>query len=142
MWRIKSTIKSKQFKSSRLVSSALKAKGIDVSSSSVKQAVHSMHLTARWVRRKPRLTESQKSARCQFARKHLNYTWDRVLFSDEKTWQTFMLPGGKNYMVRTDDPNDPSLFAETVKRPAKMQVWGGVTYWGKLPLHFFEEELG
>lgn len=139
--KVKATMKGKRHTPSRVVSSKLARRGVNISHATVCRTARSAGLRPHRVYKKPRLTAVQKTSRLKFAKKHRFTNWRKVIFSDEKTWQTFMGPGGKDDIVWTDNKDDPSLVAETVKKPTKVQVWGGVSYYGKLPLHFFEEEL-
>ena len=80
--------------------------------------------------KKPRLTAAMKAKRLQFANNHQHWSdwtgekWGKVLFSDESTFQQFVVrkrhvrrPTGKRFDRRYTIP--------TVKHPPSRMVWGG-----------------
>lgn len=139
--QIRRHLKRKRGASTRKVADALQVEGTHISHETVRKAAKQLNLVPHRRFRKPRLTEAHKRARKKFVWGKQKFDWKRVMFSDEKKWGTFMAPGGKNDIIWTDNADDSLLIAETVSRPAKIQVWGGITWWGKTPLHFFDEEL-
>ena len=81
--------------------------------------------------RKPRLTPVMKAKRLAFA-KHCDWTiqqWSKVLFSDESTFQQFVVrkrhvrrPPGKRY--------DDKYTVSTMKHPPSQMIWGAMSQHG------------
>ena len=89
------------------------------------------------LRRVPKLTEKQRVHRLKFAREHLDWLeedWRKVVWSDESPFELFHPPNRHNDRVwaasSSDVPTVPS-----VKRPAKIHVWGMFSYRALSQLH-------
>ena len=88
--------------------------------------------------KKPKLTAAMKAKRLQFANNHQHWTaeqWGKVLFSDESTFQQFVIrkrhvhrPTGKRFNERYTIP--------TVKHPPSQMVWGAMSRNGVAALSF------
>jgi len=120
--------------------SELKAKleytypGFKVHERTVRRELKKLGYAAILPRRVPLLTEKHKEIRLQWARDHLNYNWNQVVFSDETTFQMFSntcLAWSKNA-----DPVSPM-----VKHPFKVHVWAAANIHGKIDIHLFTENL-
>ena len=82
--------------------------------------------------RKPKLTPVMKAKRLTFAKKHRDWTiqqWSIVLFSDESTFQQFVVrkrhvrrPPGKRY--------DDKYTVSTMKHPPSQMIWGAMSQHG------------
>ena len=82
--------------------------------------------------RKPRLTPVMKAKRLAFAKKYRDWTiqrWSKVVFSDESTFQQFVVrkrhvrrPPGKRY-------ND-KYTVSTIKHPPSQMIWGAMSQHG------------
>ena len=82
--------------------------------------------------RKPRLTPVMKAKRLAFTKKHCDWTiqqWSKVLFSDESTFQQFVVrkrhgrrPPGKRY--------DDKYTVSTMKHPPSQMIWGAMSQHG------------
>jgi transposase len=81
------------------------------------------------------LTEEHKRKRVEFARRRAKHDWTFTLFTDEKTFQ---VGGGPHKMWQ--DPKRRRT-REVVRHPKKIHVWGGIGYYYKTKLYFFEENL-
>lgn len=81
------------------------------------------------------LTEEHKRKRVEFARCRAKNDWIFTLFTDEKTFQ---VGGGPHKMWQ--DPKHRRT-REVVRHPKKIHVWGGIGYYYKTKLYFFEENL-
>ena len=122
----------KRTRSLRVTQRELHHEGVSLSLSTI----HS-HATAlaevKSVRKKPLLTEDHKEARLQFARLHIHRPlefWRSMLFTDEKSYETFR-PPSHVWVVRGESaPVQP-----TVKRPPKIQLWAGISYYGITSLY-------
>lgn len=85
------------------------------------------------VRKKPLLSPKQMSARLQFAQANLRRPlafWRNVLFTDEKLYVTFRRP--KHVYVLK---GSPAPIVPAVKCPPKIQLWGGISYFGTTSLY-------
>ena len=75
------------------------------------------------------LTDAQKAKRLAWCRSSLNTNWKKYLFTDEAPfWQT-----GVAYAYYSRPGTTPRMIP-SVKHPAKINVWGGVSYYGKTDL--------
>ena len=92
--------------------------------------------------RKPRLTPVMKAKRLAFAKKHRDWTiqqWSKVLFSDESTFQQFVVrkrhmrrPPGKGY--------DDKYTVSTMKHPPSQIIWGAMSQHGSGGCSFYPVE--
>ena len=92
--------------------------------------------------RKSRLTPVMKVKRLAFAKKHRNWTiqqWSKVLFSDESTFQQFVVrkrhvrkPTGKRY--------DDKYTVSTMKHAPSQMIWGAMSQLGIGGLFFLPSE--
>ena len=85
-------------------------------------------------RRVPLLTQKHKEICLQWARDHLNYDWDQVIFSDETTFQMF-----RNTCLAWSKNRSP--VAPMVKYLFKVHVWAAINISGKVGIHLFTENL-
>jgi transposase len=90
--------------------------------------------------RKPLLTAGQRQRRLDFIRLLAPQTWRQVLFTDEKIFTLFGKPNRRNDVI-WDESRDLVPCNAAVKHPQKLHVWGGISYYGKTDLYFFEENL-
>lgn len=113
---------------------ALATKDENATSSKIQQKMEEkgVEISARTIRRrlqeakgkysrpilKPLLTEKHRHQRLNWAKKHKNFDWNKVIFTDESTFylnqpigKTWNFPGKKKVI-------------RTVKHPAKVHVWG------------------
>jgi len=87
------------------------------------------------VREVEELSKANKKKRLTYAREMHDYKWQRVFFSDEKT---FWLGGGPSRMWQ--DPK--KRVTRAVRRhPKKLHVWAAMGYYMKSDLFFFTENL-
>ena len=84
-----------------------------------------------------KLTEKQRTARLKFCNERKNWTivnWQRVLFSDESSFELFHTPNKQNYRVwAKSNVNVPPT--EKVKFPGKIMTWGVMLYQAFSHLH-------
>ena len=84
---------------------------------------------------KPLLTEAHQKKRLQWAKKHKNFDWNRVVFTDESTFQLYTSKkkvwqfGGRKKVFRS------------VKHPPKVHVWGCFSSSGFGKLYSFQRNL-
>ena len=78
----------------------------------------------------PKLTEQQRTARLKYCNERKNWSiknWQRVLFSDESSFELFHTPNKQNDRVwAKSSVNVPPT--EKVKFPGKVMVWGVMSY--------------
>lgn len=82
-----------------------------------------------------KLKKVDKDKRKKYAREMMDYNWKSVLFSDEKSF----------WLGSTSDKAwqklDARIEIETEKWTPKLHVWGGIGYYFKTDLYFFEENM-
>jgi len=109
--------------------------GIHVDERSIRKYLKTEHLETYLKQRMPDLTDDQKKARYNFAKKHLHWTcedWKKVMFSDEVTFSRIDDRVSRHYYKR---PEEKTLRPHHMKRAkqgggGRMMVWGCVTYYG------------
>lgn len=84
---------------------------------------------------KPLLTDKHKKFRLQWAKNHKNFDWNRVIFSDESTFQLNQR-GRKVWTF----PSGRKVF-RSVKHPLKVHVWGCFSTSGFGKLICFQRNL-
>ena len=82
--------------------------------------------------RKPRLTPVMKAKRLAFAKKHRDWTiqqWSKALFSDESTFQQFVVR--KRHVRRFPGKRyDDKYTVSTMKHPPSQMIWGAMSQHG------------
>jgi len=85
---------------------------------------------------KTQLSENNRQKRVQYCERFGNFSFKKVLFTDESSFQlntntlkVFQFKGQKPPQLTKHNPN------------VKIMVWGGISYWGKTSLHVVEENL-
>lgn len=84
----------------------------------------------------PFLTEAAKKRRVAWAEAHLGKRWNRVIFSDETTFQMFRNTTKVRYKEGEIKPR-----RATVKHPFKVHVWGAFCARGIIGFHSFTENM-
>ena len=116
--------------SCKKVRANLLRKGTDVSISSVSRRLSKeFELKSYKPAKKTKLTPIMKKKRLEFAKKHLHWTaddWGKVLFSDELTFQQFVVrhkhvrrPVGKRFYEK--------YTSATIKHPPSQMIWGAMS---------------
>lgn len=94
-------------------------------------------LPARRPAKKPLLTEKQRKARIAFCQCNQDKDatwWERVMFSDESTFQQ-LRDSGYNYIRRPPNQRyNPKYTIKTVKHPPSIMCWGAITAAGRAGL--------
>lgn len=106
-----------------------------ISEHTVRRALKEHHLAYLKITPIPRLTNLQKEKRMKYAQDMSSVDWKSVLFTDEKS---FWLE-----TIETHSWQDPGK-RKTVKKTRwtkKINVWGGIGYYHKTKLYFFEKNL-
>jgi hypothetical protein len=115
-------------------------KHIKLSNASVWRAARAAGLKPYHRPRKPLLTDDFRKRCLDFVRLYGDTDWRHVLFTDEKTFELFGHPNRQNDVVWDEGPQNVVPSA-TVKHPAKVHVWAGMSYYGITQPYLFEETL-
>ena len=90
----------------------------------------------------PLLTKKQIENRINWCKKRRNWSiqdWERVIYSDESSFEIFHSKNRQNDQVWADNienvPTSPS-----VKFPTKVMFWGAISHQGLTELHFVPEK--
>ena len=90
----------------------------------------------------PKLTEFHKKNRLTFCMDKVNWTvddWKRILWSDESPYELFHPSNAQNDRIWAKD-NAQVTPRQTVKFPAKVMVWGMVSYQALSTLHILPQK--
>jgi transposase len=82
-----------------------------------------------------KLTQAHMERRVEYSNEMKGYEWNRVLFSDEKT---FYLGASPEYAWQ--DPEN-RIEEEITSYPEKLNVWGAIGKYMKTKLYYFNENL-
>ena len=82
-----------------------------------------------------KITKAQKKKRLAYAREMKNANWREVLFTDEKSF--WLGNPSDSCWQQLDD----RVIEEMAQWTPKLHVWGGIGYYFKSELYFFEENL-
>ena len=113
----------------------LEEKGVEISSRTVRRRLVEAGGKYSQEIPKPLLSEEHRSKRLQWAKRHRNFDWNRVIFTDESTFQLFQSNrkvwqfAGRRKVFRT------------VKHPPKVHVWGCFSSQGFGKLICFQQNL-
>jgi transposase len=117
--------------------------GIAISSRTVRRRLAiDFKLLARRPAKKPLMTKKHLQARISFCNAMKDKPaewWDRVMFSDESTFQQIR-GSGSNYVRRPSNHRlDPKYTLKTVKHPPAIMVWGAISANGRCGLQIFDK---
>jgi transposase len=130
----------KRYKSTRAAVKYLKGKGIDVSRSSIMRSLHDLGLKPFKRQKKPLLSPAAKKKRVQFANDYAEEDWSLGLFVDETKFTLEEKANPHNDVVWCRSSADvPPISQHTTK--ASIQVWGGISWYGKTPLIIYTGTL-
>lgn len=128
------------FLSSRRIMEELKQNGgIEISARTIRRRLVHAGLFARRPAKKPLLSKKNRRSRLQFARDHLNWTfdmWKRVVFSDESKFNLFKSDGACYVRRPRGERLNKKYVCPTVKHGGgSAMVWGCFSGYGMGPLH-------
>jgi DDE superfamily endonuclease/Transposase len=116
------------------------ARDLNLSVGSINLAVKKLGLKAYRHQRVPGLSAKQKKKRLQFARKHRNTDWSKMLFIHEKKFEAGHYPNKKSDVIyaksRAEVPTVPVF-----KYPGKVNIIAGIAEHGRTKVGIFEEKL-
>ena len=84
----------------------------------------------------PLLTKDAMTRRVAWAKAHQRKRWNKVIFSDESTFQMF-----RNTTQVRYKSGEPRPRRATVKHPFKVHVWGAFCAKGTVSFHMFTENM-
>jgi transposase len=135
-------VRSPHASSARLAHES-RQRGCNISSRTVRRRLSKdFNLVARRPAKKPMMTRAQLRARLRFCKIHKDKPadwWDKVMFSDESTFQQ-VRGSGTNYVRRPVGKRlDPKYTIKTVKHPPSVMVWGAIAASGRCGLKIFDK---
>lgn len=140
---VKSVVTASPHTSSNRIAQLAQEHGINISSRTVRRRLSDdFGLVARRPAKKPLMTKKQLRDRLNFCHALKDKPaewWDRVMFTDESTFQQ-LRSSGYNYVRRpAGERLNPKYTIKTVKHPPSIMVWGGITAAGRCGLHIFDK---
>ena len=117
------------------ISKKMKKEGVDISARTIRRRLRESGGSYGPPLMKPLLTEDHREKRLLWARQHQHFNWDRVIFTDEKT---FELCRGVRKVWRFPTS---SKVVRRVKHPPKLHVWGCFSKRGFGKLICFKQNL-
>lgn len=134
----RTSLADRSLNSTQLTKIWSEATSISVCTSTVRRKLISFGLRGCKARKKPLLSEKQRLNRLKWAREHLKWTtdqWQRVLFSDESTFN-INNHAGNTYVRRfPGEEFSPKCIIPTIKHPTSVMVWGCMSSRGVGRLH-------
>lgn len=129
--------------SSARVAQASRDYGFPISDRTVRRRLlKDFNLPARRPAKKPMITRKQLRNRIAFCKSLKDKPaewWDRVMFSDESTFQQ-VRGTGYNYVRRPSGERlNPKYTLKTVKHPPSVMVWGAITAKGRCGIKIFDK---
>ena len=135
---------TKRRRSTRKLAKRLTAAGYPVSHGTVHTYLRkNLNVKPYKPSKRPKLTKKQQNHRLEFAKERKNWTekdWQRVLWSDESPFELFHPPNRQNDRVWAGSASEvPAV--QTVKHPAKVHVWGMMSYRAVSELHVVPQKV-
>ena len=98
-----------------------------------------LKLVPKKLRVKPLIKSKQKEKRLEYCiqERITKLYWRKALFTDEKLFFLNFIPNHQWVFV-----DNPPPIHRTVKYPGKLMIWGGVSFYGRLPLVFAGQKEG
>jgi transposase len=133
--RIVKMAKEKHNITATQIQNKLEKQGVAVSARTIRRRLG--EFGGKFVREisKPLLSERHRVSRLKWARKHKNFDWEKVIFTDESTFQLFQSNRKVWQFV------ERRKVFRTVKHPQKVHVWGCFSAKGFGKLICFERNL-
>lgn len=116
--RIVKMAKTEHNITSTKIQGIMEKKGVDISARTIRRRLHESGGKYTNEISKPLLSENHRKKRLEWAKLHQNFDWNRVIFTDESTFQIFP-PKKKVWQF-----GKRKKICRTVKHSAKVHVWG------------------
>ncbi len=126
--RILNALKKNPYQSCATLKANLKT---SVSVKTISNYLHSIGWTYKKATKIPKLDQNHKDNRVTFALEHRSYDWTRVIFSDECSFYL-------NQVCYGWAPKGQRIPQESLVYNQKVQVFGAISYEGKICLETFE----
>jgi hypothetical protein len=127
--------KAKQRKSARKIAEEFSGEGKSISERSIRRRLKEEKYFFLPPKELQRLTKVHKKRRMKYAKYMINTSYTPVLFTDEKSF----------WLGCPSDPCwqqlDDRIVEEIEQYTPKLHVWGGIGYYFKTDLYFFEENM-
>ncbi|XP_072136367.1 uncharacterized protein [Mobula birostris] len=107
--------------------------GKPLSLNTIRRCIQKCNLKLYYARRKPYINSMQKFRRVPWARADLRWTerlWNRMLWSDESTFQLVFGKNGRRVLHAKDENDHPDCYQRKVQKPASVMVWGCISAHG------------
>jgi hypothetical protein len=117
--------------------------GKPITTRTITRALHSVDAISVRVRKCQMLGDKHKVRRVAWCEKHLKEGTDFATwtFSDEKWWCVGGVKGNERLWVCASDPDPEERYVPTAAHPAKVMIWGAISYHGKSAIHFFDGKV-
>ena len=133
--QIVNMVKKEYDMTSTQIQQNMKRKGADISERTVRRRLHEVGGKYTNAISKPLLKEKHRQDRLEWAKKHQNFDWDKVIFTDESTFQLFQRRKKVWQFI------ERKKVFRTVKHPQKVHVWGCFSSSGFGKLVCFQRNL-
>ena len=117
------------------IQSKLKRKGLEISTSTIRQRISEEGYKFLPSLVKPLLTDKHRQKRLEWAKKYENQDWSKVLFTDECSIKLYQ--GGQRVWRKRGE----QIVVRSVKRPPKIHVWGCMSSQGFGEIFTFKRNL-
>ena len=81
------------------------------------------------------MSEKTREKRVEWCKRHLDYDWSKVFFSDESTFETF------RYKNKEWTKSEANVYRPRPKYPTKIMVWGAISDRGKTVLKVVRKSI-
>lgn len=148
--RIEKFCKGKQRRSTRKCARSLRRKyGVKMHRTTVQRGLKDKLGLYPYRPKKPMLTAARKEKRLQVAREFQECIsegdpnpWSNHCFTDEKRFNSEPKPNSKNDVIWDEAPDDDAHYNPRSKYGGhSVEVWGGITRFGPVPLIFIERPV-
>lgn len=133
--RIATIAKKEHHITAAQIQQILKERGVEVSVETVRRRLREAGGKYTNEIAKPLLSEVHRAKRLEWAKIHQEFNWDRVIFTDESTFQQFPTRRKAWQFI------ERKKICRTVKHPAKVHVWGCFSASGFGKLICFQRNL-
>lgn len=106
---------------------AIVGRQVGVNKNTVRKVWSDIGIYHRIAAKKPFLTEAHKEERLGFALEHINTDWSRIIFSDEKTFQSDRHQ--KTHLYRPNNCRYDEIYLQANRRSGRISagIWGWIS---------------